>query len=47
MRVIEKLKERLGIGFAGSVLTAVVSQIRVMNDLKSALGLPQDTSPVK
>ena len=40
MREIEKVKEMLGIGFGGSVVTAVEAQKKVIDDLKTALGLP-------
>ncbi len=42
---IEQLKQMLGLGFAGSVVAAVESQKKVIDDLKAALGLPQDSSP--
>lgn len=42
---IERLKQMLGLGFAGSVVAAVESQLKVIDDLKTALGLPQDASP--
>jgi hypothetical protein len=45
MREIEKVKEMLGIGFGGSVVTAVEAQKKIIDDLKTALGLPQDASP--
>lgn len=47
MSEIERLKEILGIGFAGSVLTAVESQKEVINDLKTALDLLPDASLVE
>jgi hypothetical protein len=45
MSEIERLKVILGIGFAGSVVSAVEAQKKVIDDLKAALGLPQDASP--
>lgn len=42
---IEQLKQMLGLGFAGSVVAAVEFQKKVIDDLKTALGLPQDASP--
>jgi len=45
MREIEKVKEMLGIGFGGSVVTAVEAQKKVIDDLKTALGLPPEASP--
>jgi hypothetical protein len=45
MSELEKLKQMLGIGFGGSVVTAVEAQTKVLDELKTALGLPQDASP--
>jgi polyhydroxyalkanoate synthesis regulator phasin len=45
MREIEKVKQMLGIGFGGSVVTAVEAQKKVIDDLKTALGLPLEASP--
>lgn len=45
MRELEKVKQMLGIGFGGSVLTAVEAQKKVIDDLKTALGLPPEASP--
>jgi polyhydroxyalkanoate synthesis regulator phasin len=42
---IEQLKQVLGLGFAGSVVAVVESQKKVIDDLKAALGLPEDASP--
>ncbi len=44
MSEIQKVKQLLGIGFSGSVLTAVEAQTKLIDDLKAALGLPQDAS---
>jgi len=45
MSELEKVKQMLGIGFGGSVVTAVEAQKKVIDDLKTALGLPQGASP--
>jgi hypothetical protein len=45
MSELEKVKQMLGIGFGGSVITAVEAQKKVLDDLKTALGLPQEASP--
>ena len=45
MSELERIKQILGIGFAGSVSTAVEAQKKVIDDLKIALGLPEDASP--
>ena len=45
MSEIEKIKRILGLGFAGSAAAAVEAQQKVIDDLKTALGLPQDASP--
>jgi polyhydroxyalkanoate synthesis regulator phasin len=42
---IERLKQVLGLGFAGSVVAVVEAQKKVIDELKAALGLPQDASP--
>jgi hypothetical protein len=47
MNEIEKVKQILGIGFAGSISTAVEYQKTVIDDLKSALGLPSDAEPAE
>ena len=44
MSELEKIKQILGVGFAGNALTAVEAQQKVIDDLKTALGLPQDAS---
>lgn len=44
MSEIEKIKRILKIDFAGSAATAVEAQQKVIDDLKTALGLPQDAS---
>lgn len=44
MNELEKIKRILGVGFAGSAVTAVEAQQKVLNDLKTALGLPQEAS---
>ena len=41
---VERLKQIMGLGFAGSVVAAVEAQTKVIDDLKVALGLPQDAS---
>lgn len=41
---LERLKQIMGLGFGGSVVAAVEAQTKVINDLKVALGLPQDAS---
>ncbi|MEJ2091136.1 MAG: hypothetical protein P8X65_02990 [Syntrophobacterales bacterium] len=45
MSELEKVRQLLGIGFGGSVVTAVEAQKKVLDELKIALGLPQDASP--
>ncbi|GEM_PF-5250406 len=45
MSEIEKIKQILGVGFAGSAITAVEAQQKIIDDLKAALGLPQEASP--
>jgi hypothetical protein len=45
MSELAQVKKLLGIEFAGSVLTAVEAQKKVLVELKTALGLPQDASP--
>jgi hypothetical protein len=45
MSELEKVKRILGIDFAGSVAAAVEAQKKILDELKTALGLPQDASP--
>jgi len=45
MSELEKIKQILGVGFAGNAFTAVEAQQKIINDLKTALGLPQEASP--
>ncbi len=45
MSEIQKIKRILGVDFAGSAATAVEAQQKIIDDLKTALGLPQDASP--
>ncbi|MFW6126870.1 MAG: hypothetical protein ACOC6K_01515 [Thermodesulfobacteriota bacterium] len=45
MSELEKIKRILGVGFAGSAITAVEAQQKIIDDLKAALGLPEDASP--
>ncbi|MGQ9689588.1 MAG: hypothetical protein ACUVXF_12515 [Desulfobaccales bacterium] len=44
MSEIQKIKQVLGLDFAGNVLAAVEAQKKLIDDLKSALGLPLDAS---
>jgi predicted neutral ceramidase superfamily lipid hydrolase len=44
MSELQKLKQLMGLGFGGSVVAAVEAQKQVIDDLKVALGLPQDAS---
>lgn len=44
MSELEKIKQILGVGFAGNALTAVEAQQKIINDLKTALGLPESAS---
>jgi len=39
-----RLKQALGLGFGGNVVAEVEAQTKVINDLKTALGLPRDAS---
>lgn len=45
MRELEEIKRILGVGFAGNAVTAVEAQQKIIDDLKTALGLPQEASP--
>ncbi len=45
MSELEKIKRILGVGFAGNAITAVEAQQKIIDDLKTALGLPEDASP--
>jgi hypothetical protein len=47
MNEVEKAKKILGIGFLGSISVAVESLKLVIDNIKSALGLPQDARPVE
>jgi hypothetical protein len=44
MSELQKVKQLMGLGFGGSVVTAVEAQKKLIDDLKVALGLPQDAS---
>jgi hypothetical protein len=45
MDELERVKQILGVGFAGSISTAVESQKTALDELKSAVGLSRDASP--
>lgn len=45
MNELERIKGILGIGFAGSVAPAVEAMKKVIDDLKVALGLPEEATP--
>lgn len=44
MNELQRLRQLLGLDFAGSVVAAVEAQKRLIDDLKNALGLPPDAS---
>lgn len=44
MSELQKLKQLLGLGFGGSVVTAVEAQKKLIDDLKEALGLSREAS---
>jgi hypothetical protein len=44
MSELQKVKQLLGLGFTGSVMATVEAQKKLIDDLKVALGLPQDAS---
>jgi len=44
MSELQKVKNLMGLGFGGSVVTAVEAQKQVIDDLKEALGLAQGAS---
>ncbi len=44
MSEIQRVRQLLGLGFAGSVVAAVEAQKKLIDDLKAALGLSPDAT---